>query len=1099
MKLKWFRWWWLLFLIPVVLGAARLRFDTEVLDLLPGNNTAVQGLKIYQQNFANARNLIITVKAQNADDSAAAARAITDSLRAATNLVSDANWQAPWQEHPDQTAELIAYLWLNQPPPVFAQLAARLATTNLPGAFADARDQLGNSLSPNEIGRLSYDPLGFTQLPQGGAAPNFTQGQQLFSSSDGTFHIIFVQARGSLKSYTQCDSWMAAVGQIVTNSLPHGANVELGYTGRPIFVNEMAGAMKHDVSISVIGTSIIIACLFWLAHRRLVPMIWLLTLLALILAFTLMLGGLIFGAVNVLSMGFAAILLGLAVDYAVVHYQEALAHPDYTIPEVRREIAPAIFWAAVTTISSFAVLNLGGLPGLGQLGTLVGVGVALAALVMIFAYLPPLFPHRMQPPPGRVRKDRPPAAPLNRKHLKIVITVTSLLILFCIVVLLGRGFPKIDATADALQPRHSSAYDTMNSIATNLNQPRQPMWVLVSGQNENDIAQRLDSIEPALESSVSNHVLSGFNSPDALWPRQNFQTENYVTAQKLIAERDAIHAAAADGGFAPSSLGLADGVLSTWQRAAASPGVFWPTNYLSAWILDKLIARTPTNLYAVALLYPSATANAASFEKLNTQIAGPGIWPASWELLGRSVLAEVRRNMWKLIVPMIVLVLLSLWLAFRRFTEIAFSISILLLSGACLLSSMRLMGWSWNLMNMMAIPLILGTGVDYSIFMQLALRRYDGDLKTAYNSVGRALLLCGGTATAGFGSLGLSTNAGMSSLGRVCAIGIACNMLISILLLPTWWKFVSPPVKDLRSPSRFYSARVWQIALALAKLLPASALYAVAKFFAAIYWQCAGRRREIVIQNLLPVVNNDRAAAKRAARQLFSEFALKLADLWRYESGVPAERWLVDWNGWQYFTEAHARGKGVLLVTPHLGNWELGGPFLIKHGLKLLVLTQPEPDDRLTAIRQSARERWGVETLVVGDKDAFAFVEIIKRLQQGATVALLMDRPPAPSGVEIELFGRKFMASIAAAELARASGCAILPCIIVREDVGYRAEIFAEIKYDRAAIGNRAERVTLTRQIMSAMESGIRRHVTQWFHFVPIWPEKDKDGSKNVE
>jgi uncharacterized protein len=1093
MKLRWFRWWWLLFLIPVALGIARLHFDTEVLDLLPGNNTAVQGLKLYQQNFANARNLVITVKAQNADDSTAAARAITENLRAASNFVADANWQAPWQEHPDQTAELIAYLWLNQPPPVFNQLAARLAETNLPNVFADARDQLQNSLSPNEIGRLSYDPLGFTQLPQNAAAPDFTSSQQLFSSVDGTFHIIFVEARGSLKSYSQCESWMASIGQIITNSLPAGSKVELGFTGRPVFVNEMAGAMKHDIGTSVIGTSIIIAFLFWLAHRRLVPMLWLLTLLALILAFTLALGGLIFDAVNVLSMGFAAILLGLAVDYAVVHYQEALTHPDYTIPEVRRDIAPAIFWAAVTTISSFFVLNLGGLPGLAQLGTLVAVGVALAALVMIFAYLPPLFPHRMQLPPGRVfKKFQPSLAPLDPTRKTAVFAVTALLILFCAAVLALRGFPKIDGTADALQPRHSVAYDTMNAIATNLNQPRQPMWVIVSGQNENDVAQRLDAIEPALENSVSNHTLSGFNSPDSLWPRQNFQKENLPIAQKLIAEHDAIHAAAADSGFAPSALGLADGVLDTWQRAATLPGVFWPTNYMSAWIFDKLIARTPTNLYAVALLYPSATASAASLEKLNSQIAAPGIWPASWELLGRAVLGEVKRNMWKLLAPMITLVLLSLWLAFRRFTEIAFSICVLLLSGACLLSLMRLMGWSWNLMNMMALPLILGTGVDYSIFMQLALRRYGGDLQMAWRSVGRALLLCGGTATAGFGSLGFSSNAGMSSLGRVCAIGIACNMLISILLLPVWWKFASPPVNGVRSPSRFYSAGIWRMALVLARILPTPVLYTFAKSAAALYWAGARQRRDIVIQNLLPALDNDRAAAKRAARQLISNFAVKLADLWRYESGAPSKEWLVEWNGWEHFTTAYARGKGVLLVTPHLGNWELGGPFLIKHNLKLLVITQPEPDGRLTQLRQESRARWGIETLVIGDKDAFAFVEIIKRLQEGATVALLMDRPPSPTGVEVELFGRKFLASIAAAELARASGCAILPSQIIRAKDGYYARIAPEVKYDRATIGNREERVKLTRDIMRVLEPCIRENITQWYHFVPVWPEEKK-------
>src|SRR6185436_6805941 len=122
-------------------------------------------------------------------------------------------------------------------------------------------------------------------------------------------------------------------------------------------------------------------------------------------------------------------------------------------------------------------------------------------------------------------------------------------------------------------------------------------------------------------------------------------------------------------------------------------------------------------------------------------------------------------------------------LAFRRWQEILLSVGVLLLSGVCLLAAMRLCGWSWNLLNLMALPLILGTGVDYSIFMQLALRRHHGDLKIAHQSVGRALLLCGATAVSGFGALAFSSNAGMASLGEVCAIGIACNMLISVFLL----------------------------------------------------------------------------------------------------------------------------------------------------------------------------------------------------------------------------------------------------------------------------------------------------------------------------
>jgi lauroyl/myristoyl acyltransferase len=235
------------------------------------------------------------------------------------------------------------------------------------------------------------------------------------------------------------------------------------------------------------------------------------------------------------------------------------------------------------------------------------------------------------------------------------------------------------------------------------------------------------------------------------------------------------------------------------------------------------------------------------------------------------------------------------------------------------------------------------------------------------------------------------------------------------------------------------------------------------------------------------VLNGNRRAAERAARSLFQQFALKVTDLWRYESGVAVGQWLSEWNGWEIFSAAHKRGKGVLLVTPHLGNWEFGGAFLAKKGFKLLVLTQAEPELRLTELRQTSRARWGIETLVVGE-DAFAFVEIIKRLQDGATVALLVDRPPSGTAVKVELFGQPFPASIAAAELARASGCAIVPTYVVRSNVGYRAHLLPEIHYDRAAIGDRASRIQLTQEILRAFEPAIRQHVEQWYHFVPIWP-----------
>ncbi len=787
---------WIVLPVLIALGLARLHFDVEVLDLLPSNNRAVEGLKLYQEHFSNARELVVTVSGPDAEQTESAARAIALKLRQQTSLVTAVTWQPPWLENPGQTAELIGYLWLNQKPEVFGQLASRLAPTNLPSTLTDTRDELAGSLSPDAVARLSYDPFKLTQLPESAAnaAPSFSQGESLFASADGKFRILFVEANTPLATYKECYSWLQSIKADVDTARAENKvspEVTVAYTGRPAFVSEIARGMEHDITISVGGTSIIIALLFWLAHRRVKPMLWLLTLLALILAGTLALGGLIYGDINIVSMGFAAILLGLAVDYAVVHYQEAITHPDLSVPEIRSAIAPSIFWAATTTISAFLVLNFGGLPGLSQLGTLVGVGVGLSAFVMIFAFLPPLFPERRKQRPGTPHSIPPNSATATsaRHNSRPVFIITSVLIVFSIGTLLS-GIPKMDPTANALRPRNSKAYAALDMIQHQLGQKTEPLWVLVAGPDETAVERKLDNAKPILDEAVSNHTLTGFTLASAIWPRPDMQAANRAIAQKLSSERDSIHSALLSNGFTETAFGLTSGILDTWLHAAESKGVFWPTNTLDRWIFEKLIARTSTNLYALGFLYPAATNSEAQIAHLQQQLEPEnetGVWLSGWQMLGRAILGSVMKNLWKLVVPMVGLVLLSLWLAFRRPLEILLSLSILLLSGLILMAVMHWLGWSWNLLNLMGVPLILGTGVDYSIFMQLALRRYHGDLRLAHRAVGRALLLCGGTAAAGFGALTFSSNAGMSSLGQVCAIGIGSNMLISVFLLPSWW------------------------------------------------------------------------------------------------------------------------------------------------------------------------------------------------------------------------------------------------------------------------------------------------------------------------
>ena len=1108
------RWWWVLLVVAVCLGLARLRFDVDILDLLPPDEPTVQGLKLYQQHFTNARELVVTLRAPESDQAERLAGELAAHLRQQTNLVEDVTWQPPWMERPDQLGELLGWLWFNQPPGDFAALTTRLAPDQLKPVLDETREMLATSMSPMDLARRSFDPFNLLTMP---ALTNISgmsmdQGNQMFASSDGKFRLLYVQSAVDLTSYRACESWLKAIHTIVAElqsgpSKEDWKGVTVRYTGRPVFVEEIATSMQHDMSHSVGATSIIIAILFWLTHRRWLPMLWLLALLGLILFATLALGALVLGTISVVALGFAAVLLGLAVDYAVVHYQEALAHPQMTVPEIRRAIAPSILWAAITTISAFLVLNLGGLPGLGQLGTLVAIGIGVAALVMVMIYLPPLFPERRKPRPTQTqfRWRNYFAAPQERlvigmasagksSHRAAFLLTGLIFFSACAVLCFQR--PGLDRSGNALQPQHGEAQTTLDEMTSELGLPPQPLWLIISGRNEAEVYQRLTRAEELLNGAVTNHVIGRYLLPDTLWPRAEFQTANRTTAAVLGEKGPLLRGAALGAGFNTNALVLTEELIQNWARAGASTGVIWPTNHVSQWLLKRFVARTSDECLVMGLIYPATNrVEAEALTDLSTRLSRNGALLSGWELLGSATLKRVQSRMWQVVTPMVVLVLLSLWFAFRRATEILLGVAVLCLSGVCLLATMALAGWTWNLMNLMALPLMLGTGVDYTFFIQLALRRHGGDLVAVRRSVGRALMLCGGTAVAGFGSLAFSSNLGMASLGKVCAVGIGTNMLISVFLLPAWWRLSRDDkcrvTSDTKSPDAqpaFYRGGLWRLGLWAARIFPAVFLKTVAAGLADLYRLFQRRRCEVVAQNFLPVFAGDQVAAENAARAAHRNFAAKLVDLWRVESGEIVRNWLTNPGELEIIHAARRRGHGTLFITLHLGNWEHGGLLLTQLGIRLTILTQAEPDDGLTDLRKAARSRYGVDTLIIGE-DSFAFVEVIKKLHAGADLAVSLDRPPDRGGVAVDFFGQPFEASLAAAELARASGCALIGVTIVRRPDGYAVKVLPEFTYDRKALGNREARRELTQQILRAFEPEIRKDIDQWYQFTPIWPK----------
>jgi predicted RND superfamily exporter protein/lauroyl/myristoyl acyltransferase len=1076
------RWFIAVLLLAIIAGCFRLHFGVQILDLLPGRLKVVEGLKLYQDNFSNNRELIVSLRMADAASASAAAESLASALRAQSNLVKTVRWQAAWMEEPTQSAELLAYMWFNQSPADFQALADRLTVTNLPNVIESTKETLATSFSPADLARLAYDPYGLTSLPETTMAqvPQSLRDQNWFASADGTYHVLFVQARPALASYSESIAWVDSIHRVVNDwhgSNPNFSQARLAFTGPPAFAAEIAAGMRHDLTSSVLGTLVFIGLLFWIAYRNWRPLILIIVLLILIVGVALALGGLALGTLNVVSLGFGGILLGITADYALVLYQSSLANRDNDPAAARRKVAGGILWSAATTAGAFLLLWISGFPGLAQLGTLAALGLIFGA-ILILTFFPMAFKfsesHR-----------KIPRLPAFTRTRGFVVASTVFVIVFVIVGWAWRR-PVIDYTADAMQPVNSQPYAALKEMERELGQIEEPYIAVVRGKTVDDVLRRLTVLNTSLTNAVGHKEISSFMLPVLLWPRTDAQSANRRTAEQLWQERSALHEAALTNGFSSNALVLTDALLKSWHEAAQSPGVFWPTNDMSSWILQRAVARKTNEFLAMGPVYPNKGESASAAAGLERLIPSDETWLAGWQPLAGELLRMIGRKLIWMLGGILVLLVLALRLALGRWIEVGLGFCALGLSALWLCAFMQMMGWSWNLFNVMALPLLLGAGVDYTILMQLALRRHHGDLAAAHREIGVALVLSCATAAVGFGSLSWASNEGLAGLGRVSAVGILATGFVAIFLLPFWGPRNKYAEDAPSGPPKIYSAVSWNFGLKIARFVPRRLLYAAAEFLSVCYCWTHEDRREVVVENLLPVLN-DRAEAEKACAQLFRNFGRKLVDLWRCEAGLPAAPLITEFVGADALLDAHRRKQGVLLVTPHLGNWEVGGYALAARGIKLHVVTLSEPAAGLTETRAQARARNGIETIVVGD-DPFGFVPIIKLLQDGAVMAILPDRPLESSRVTVDFFDKPFHAAIAIADLARASGCLIVPVFLPHTGEGYRIELLPPIAYERDELGSRDARQQLTQRIFRAFEPFVRQYAAQWYHFIPIWP-----------
>ena len=769
-----------------VIGFFRLRIDVDILNLLPRDNSIARGLAEYQDKFLQAGEVVMVIRTEDPAHSTEAVNAIVESLRSKTNLITRIFWQPPANESLADAARFLAYLWLNAPTSEVAQLSASVRRETLPAVLAESRERIATSFSPTDLFLKPRDPLNLSTLASA-AGETFETPDRFFSSEDGLTRLLYIYSAVPLNNYEQCRAWVRALRDTTDLALApikkNGAKIEVAMTGRPVFVDEISSGMRSDMATAVPGTLFLIGVLFYLLHQEFISLSLLVVTLFGVMIWTALAGSAVLGQLNVVSVGFASILLGLAEDFGIVLHQELKSHPGANAAQIRSIAGPGIFWSAVTTASAFALLNLSSLPGLRHLGTLVALGIVIGAWAMSYVFLPMLIRFRK---PARTLDAAQPSKPPQhlRAHIPLILSAIALVLTIAILV---THPPRLDSSPDVLRPRNSEASAALKMVQATIGTSGDPYWVLLHGNSEGEVRRDLQTLEEHLAKSASSLGVTSYTLPLAVWPDPVNQSLNAPALKQIAADRERIFAAVLTNGFTSDALELSRTVFSEWQKFSAST-VNWPQGRIADWILPKFVSRRSTNLVALGLVTPGTNFVALGVvpDELNDRVLLSG-----WSLLGRSVLDHVKREVPVIFALVALTVVVSLWLTFRKVSGVLLSLAVLAFSGAVLLALMGVLGWRWNLINLVALPLLLAMGVDYSIHMQTALERFKGDARGAFQTVGRALLLAGSTTIIGFAFLGTSSNLGMASLGRVCALGLTILLLTSVFLLPSWVRVFS--------------------------------------------------------------------------------------------------------------------------------------------------------------------------------------------------------------------------------------------------------------------------------------------------------------------
>lgn len=275
---------------------------------------------------------------------------------------------------------------------------------------------------------------------------------------------------------------------------------------------------------------------------------------------------------------------------------------------------------------------------------------------------------------------------------------------------------------------------------------------------------------------------------------------------------------------------------------------------------------------------------------------------------------------------------------------------------------------------------------------------------------------------------------------------------------------------------------LYKIGLFLLHRLPSQLSYKFAAFVSDLQYYFSFRDRRAVrknLKNILPSADNISFLTK----DVFRNFGRYLIEFFQMKEMVDEQfiKSNVRTEGMGYLDKVLAEGKGGIVVTAHIGNWELGAVLISVLGYPLMAIALPHKERPVNDLFNDQREAKGVTVVPTNG----ALRQCIEQLRGNRLLALVADRDFSANGIMMDFLGSKMLVPKGPAMFSLKTGAPILPIFLIRNGDGTFTFSCSQPIYPPGR--NRREDDTTMKELMgrymSVIEKKIRAHPSQWLLF----------------